>query len=85
MSLERYIEDKGFMKKIKWLAYIGFVLVILFDIGVHLLPGHAAEHFFGDKIWGFWAIFGFVICILMILICKGIGHAVLMKKENYYD
>ncbi|MBI5749520.1 MAG: hypothetical protein HZA00_10380 [Nitrospinae bacterium] len=48
--------------------------------------GHdAGEEFIGEKIWGFWAIYGFIGCIIMIFVCKGVGHAWLMKKENYYD
>ena len=48
--------------------------------------GHAAgEEFIGEEIWGFWAAYGLIGCIIMIIVCKGVGHAWLMKKENYYD
>lgn len=49
--------------------------------------GHhaAGEDFIGEKIWGFWAAYGLIGCIIMIIVCKGVGHAWLMKKENYYD
>ncbi len=48
--------------------------------------GHGAgEEFIGEEIWGFWSVYGFIGCIIMIIVCKGVGHAWLMKKENYYD
>ena len=48
--------------------------------------GHAAdEEFIGEEIRGFWSVYGFIGCIIMIIVCKGVGHAWLMKKENYYD
>lgn len=46
---------------------------------------HAAEEFIGEEIWGFWSAYGLIGCIIMIIVCKGVGHAWLMKKENYYD
>ncbi len=84
---ERILEDPQRFKTVKKIFYVSLVSIILFDISIHLhiLPGHISEHFFGDKIWGFWALFGFIGCILMIKICKGIAHAILMKKEDYYD
>lgn len=87
MKLEEYIENADRMKTIKRIFYIILLLIVLFDIGVHLnlISGNIPEHFFGDKVWGFWAVFGLIGCILLIIICKGIGHAVLMKEEDYYD
>lgn len=84
---ERILEDPRRFRIVKRIFYISLFLVVLFDSSVHLhiLPGHTAEHFFGDKIWGFWALFGFIGCVLMIKICKGVAHAFLMKKEDYYN
>lgn len=84
MKLEKYVEDPRRRDNIKRIFYMILVFVVLFDIAVHIFSGHRAEHFFGDKIWGFWTLFGFIGCILLIIICKGIGHTVLMKKEDYY-
>ena len=85
MNLKKYIEDPKGAKKIKAIFYIIIILIVLFEVSIRLTSEHAAEHFFGDKIWGFWSIFGLIGCLLLIIICKGIGHAVLMKKEDYYD
>lgn len=40
----------------------------------------AAEH------WpGFWAVFGFVGCAVLILASKAFGKAGIMQREDYYD
>ena len=33
----------------------------------------------------FWAVFGFVGCVLLIVLSKAFGHAGIMKREDYYD
>jgi hypothetical protein len=33
----------------------------------------------------FWSVFGFVGCVLIILLSKWFGHAGIMTRENYYD
>lgn len=47
-------------------------------------PRHHA-HFFWDSIPGFSAVFGFIACAILVFFSKGIGHAFLMKREDYYD
>jgi len=74
-----YLRDR--LKTLKIVLSVVGVLAILFDI---VTPRHEA-HFFGDPIRGFWTIFGFVGCIVLIRLMKGIGHLFLMKKEDYYE
>ncbi len=74
----QYLRDH--LKALKWILYLVMAAAIVFDI---FIPRHEA-HFFGDKIPVFWSVFGLICCILMIRIMKGISHAWLMKKEDYY-
>lgn len=69
------------LKVLKWILYLLMAATIVFDI---FIPRHEA-HFFGDKIPGFWSVFGFICCVLLIRIMKGLAHTVLMKKEDYYE
>ena len=41
--------------------------------------------FIGDRIYGFWSIFGLAVCLAMIVICKWLAHAFLERDEEYYD
>lgn len=74
----QYLHDH--LKALKLVLYLVMAAAIVFDI---FIPRHEA-HFFGDKIPVFWSVFGLICCILMIRIMKGISHAWLMKKEDYY-
>ena len=80
MNLLKIIET--FRTKImKKIAYAALILIIVIDF---IIPRHEV-HFFGDGIPGFWSLFGFVACILIILISKWIGHLGIMQDENYYN
>ncbi len=38
-----------------------------------------------EALMGFSAAYGFISCVLIIVVSKLMGHAGLMKRENYYD
>ena len=65
----------------KRIAYAMLILIIVID---YFIPRHEI-HFIGDGITGFWSLFGFVACILIILISKWIGRLGIMQDENYYN
>jgi hypothetical protein len=59
------------------------VLVVIDAIPALVDKEHAhteAEHF-----PGFWAAFGFVGCVVLILLSKWFGHVGIMTREDYYD
>ncbi len=33
----------------------------------------------------FWSVFGFIGCVLIIILSKWYGHAGIMTREDYYD
>ena len=68
-------------KTVKKIAYGFLVLLVMVDF---IIPRHEV-HFFGDKIPGFWSLFGFSACVVIIIVSKWLGKNGLMKDENYYD
>ena len=48
-----------------------------------LLHVHPGEHSW-DVIPGFYALFGFIVCALLIVLSKFLGHYWLKKDERYY-
>ncbi len=80
MSLLKIIEVLR-SKTMKRIAYAILILIIVVDF---FIPRHEI-HFIGDGITGFWSLFGFVACILIILISKWIGRLGIMQDENYYN
>ncbi|WP_457573803.1 hypothetical protein [Desulfolithobacter sp.] len=61
-----------------------FCLLGLLVIGDLLVPRHHV-YFLGDEIPGFWALFGLLACVLIIVVSKWLGHAWLFRPENYYE
>ena len=68
-------------KTVKKIAYGILVLLFIVDF---IIPRHEI-HFFGDKIPGFWSIFGFSACVVIIIVSKWLGKNGLMTDEDYYD
>ena len=68
-------------KTVKKIAYGILVLLFIVDF---IIPRHEI-HFFGDKIPGFWSLFGFSACVVIIIVSKWLGKNGLMKDEVYYD
>jgi len=80
MSLLKIIE----VLRSKTMKRIGYAILILIVVIDFFIPRHEI-HFFGDGIPGFWSLFGFIACVLIILISKFIGHLGIMQDENYYN
>ena len=80
MNIIKVIESLH-RKGVKKIAYIVLILVIIADF---FIPRHEI-HFIGDQIPGFWSLFGFVACVMIILISKWIGSLGIMQDENYYN
>ena len=68
-------------RTVKKIAYGILVLLVMVDF---IIPRHDV-HFFGDKIPGFWSLFGFTACVVIIIVSKWLGKIGLMKDEDYYD
>jgi len=63
------------------LGYLALVLVFVSDFLVH------REHamYIWDKIPGWGAVYGFVSCVVIILVSKFLGHHGIMQDEDYYN
>jgi hypothetical protein len=59
--------------------YVICILLVLADFVIHRHIG-----FNWEKIPAFYAIYGFVACVLLVIIAKRIRNIV-MRQEDYYD
>jgi hypothetical protein len=80
MSLLKIIEIFR-TKRMKRIAYAALILIFVIDF---FIPRYQI-HFFGDLIPGFWSLFGFIACILIIIISKWIGSFGIVQDEKYYN
>lgn len=59
-------------------------LLIVVD-AVPGLVGKEHAHTAAERVPGFWALYGFLGCVIIILLSKAFGHAGIMQREDYYD
>ncbi|HID19560.1 MAG TPA: hypothetical protein EYP28_01260 [Methanophagales archaeon] len=65
------------------ILYVCLAVSMIAGVLVHLfIPSHAA--FVWQKIPVFSAMYGFIGCILIIVVSKALGHHWLQKEEDYY-
>ncbi|MBU0481495.1 MAG: hypothetical protein KKG47_10360 [Proteobacteria bacterium] len=80
VKLIDFLRDR--LKTVIRLSYVGLGLLVVWDIlfvdkhHAHTTPEH----------WPFfWSVFGFVACVLIIILSKWFGHLGIMTREDYYD
>ncbi len=85
MILVRLIEYlRARLKKVVLICFAILGLLIVVDAIPGLVHKEHA-HTWVEHIPGFWAVFGFIGCVVLILASKAFGHAGIMKREDYYD
>jgi protein-S-isoprenylcysteine O-methyltransferase Ste14 len=73
------MEDPEFIKKLKYLLYVSVGIFIILGFFVEFHP-----HYWWEKVPAFFAMFGFIICMLIIFGAKAIGRLI-QRKEDHYD
>jgi uncharacterized membrane protein len=68
-------------KTLRWIMFGILALLVILDI---IIPAKY-ERFPWDGIGGFGAVYGFVSCVLIIVVSKALGYALLYRREDYYD
>ena len=65
--------------------FVACALLALVDI--IFLTGAVDKHaqYQMEETPGFYAIFGFVACVILVLVSKYILRPIVMRKETYYD
>jgi hypothetical protein len=88
MNLVKIIEFlRNRLKTVVCLCCAVLALLVLLDA----IPGivHKGDaHNFWERLEhfpAFWAVFGFVGCVVLILVSKWYGHLGIMTREDYYD
>ncbi len=74
-----WLERAGNIRRIK--AAFGIVLGLLVVIDF-LIDKHGYFHL--EDLPGFYVIYGFISCVVIVAFSKGLGK-LLLRKEGYYD
>jgi len=72
-------DDPKNVKRILHALYAICGLLFILDLVIHRHTIHLLE-----PIWGFYAIYGFVGCVVLVLVAKWM-RTFLMRDEDYYD
>ena len=57
-------------------------LLVLWDAFlVNKEPAHTGP----EHLPGFWSVFGFIGCAVIVIVSKWYGHAGIMTREDYYE
>ncbi|HVM49367.1 MAG TPA: hypothetical protein VMU04_15170 [Candidatus Acidoferrum sp.] len=65
-------------------CYVVLGLVVLLD-AIPAIVDKEHAHTSIEHWPGFWAVFGFVACVGIIIVSKWFGHAGIMVREDYYE
>jgi H+/Cl- antiporter ClcA len=85
MMVVRLIEFlRAHLKAVVRSCYAGLALLVLVDAWPWLVDKSHA-HTGAERLVGFWSLFGFVACALIIVVSKAYGRAGISQPEDYYD
>ncbi len=68
------------VKRLLIIFFIASAAVLLIDLVYQRHSIFAWEDYFG-----FYAVFGFVACVVLVIVSKYILRPLTMRKEEYYD
>jgi hypothetical protein len=85
MNLVTLIEFlRNRLKTVVMLCCVGLGIVVLLD-AIPAIVNKEHAHTSIEHWPGFWAVFGFVACVVILIASKWFGHAGIMVNEDYYD
>jgi len=68
------------VKRLLYTFYTCVVLLLLVDLFYHK---HAL--FKWEEYFGFYSVYGFVACVILVILAKYVLRPMVMRKEDYYD
>lgn len=74
-----YLRDRQ-KTLIRW-CYVILALLVISNVFVD----KSKAHIWLETIPGFWSLFGFIACVLIIILSKWFGSLGIMTREDYYD
>ncbi|MBE0499805.1 MAG: hypothetical protein IBX47_00055 [Desulfuromonadales bacterium] len=68
------------VKRLLRIFYLCVILLLIVDIFYHKHTYFAWEGYFG-----FYSVYGFVACVILVIVSKYILRPMVMRKEDHYD
>ncbi len=80
-----WFDRKENVKKVLVGLYIGCGLLLLIDLTFRIVGFDKHPYFKWEQWPGFYAVYGFVACVLLVLVSKYILRPLVMRGEDYYE
>ncbi len=85
MNLAKLIESlRNGLKTLIWVSCAILALLVFLD-ALPMIVDKEHAHTQPEHWPGFWAVFGFLGCVVIILFSKWYGHLGIMTREDYYE
>lgn len=82
MKIGRFLEFLvSKTRTLRWIMFGVLALLVILDV---IIPA-SYERLPWDGIGGFGAVYGFVSCVLIVVVSKALGYALLYRREDYYN
>jgi membrane protein YdbS with pleckstrin-like domain len=79
MEQQHLFDKPKNVRRLLWLLYLSCALLLAADLFIHRHVAHDWE-----SLWGFYAFFGFVACVSLVLVARQL-RKLLKRPEDYYD
>jgi uncharacterized membrane protein (DUF4010 family) len=76
----KFFDDPENVRKFRRVFYMVCVVLLIVDL---VVPKHG--YFFWENWPGFYAAYGFVACVSLVLAAKHILRRIVKRREDYYD
>lgn len=78
-------DDPRHAKVVVWILFACCAVLLLLDLAIHRHPSFADGVFDQEEWFGYYALYGFVACVLLVLAAKEILRKLLMRGVDYYE
>lgn len=89
MEKKHMFDNPENVKRLLRVFFGSVIALLVIDVIYILLSQHHIIHrhveYEWEKYWGFYSFYGFVACVILVLVSKYILRPLAKRKEDYYD
>jgi len=89
MEKKHIFDNPNNVKKLLKIFFSSVIVLLILDViylflsKMHIIHAHVIYRW--EEWWGFYAFYGFVACVILVLVSKYILRPLVKRKEDYYD
>ena len=89
MEKKHVFDDPRNVKRLLIVFFSSVAILLILD-AVYLFLSkmnviHSHMNYQWEEFWGFYAFYGFVACVILVLVSKYVLRPLVKRKEDYYD